>query len=834
MTLSLDQIEEAQFHAKARPLDEPVVEIGLTAGELKAPQGSLQLPLDQNWRIVNGEDLNKIDFKESIPAQVPGSVHLALQKAGEIPDPKVGFNDAIALEQSRKHWWYRCEFERPQGMTSPELVFDGAGVRCAVYLNGTLLGAHEGMFGSWRYSIGNKVKDQNTLLVHIFPAPYEEEQGGFFDGLNVGWKRTVTFNCVYGWHYSDIPALGIWRPVHIEDAPKIKILNPFVATTNAQAGDMRLTVEMEGQKDWSGTLNVVIKPENFQGKSYYFQNSNQPGTSKQTANFKFQIPDPQLWWPNGMGAQNLYRCTVWVEAAGGGVPEVKSFTFGLRTVEMRPLPDGADPKKYNWTFVINGKPMFVKGTGWCTMDSSMDFSKERYDRFLSQARDQNCQMLRAWGGGIPETDDFYDLCDRYGLMVLQEWPTAWNSQQWQPYALLEETVRQNTLRLRNHPALVMWCGGNESWSVEDPIIDMMGRYSIELDGTRPFHRGEPRGGSSHDYECWWNKKPLDHNVTMEAAFFGEFGVASVPVLESVLRYLPDAEKKVWPPKEKGSFSHHTPVFNRKDDMVRLHLYADCFTEGKTMEEFIEASQVAQTVALRHTLERARARWPHCTGALYYKMNDNYPAVSWSTSDWYGAPKVAHYFCQNAFAPLHACLLLPKLDAAGEALSLPVFLLDDLAKLSGAKWEVLVRAFDGQLHEVKKMSYGGEGAIGGVSKVGDFALNAQQTATTPLLLVVEVLRDDIQADRTFYWMNYEAKKGSLFQLPSTALSLKVEGGDAIVTNKGTLPAVGTRVLRLGHLDTFTASENYFWLDPGESHRVRVNSVEGLTASAWNVE
>lgn len=119
---------------------------------------------------------------------------------------------------------------------------------------------------------------------------------------------------------------------------------------------------------------------------------------------------------------------------------------------MRPLIDGAKEDYYNWTFVINGKPMFIKGTGWCTMDALMDFSRNKYEHLLQIAQSQHIQMLRAWGGGMPETDDFYELCDKYGILVMQEWPTAWNSHNTQPYTILQETVERNTKRLRNHPS----------------------------------------------------------------------------------------------------------------------------------------------------------------------------------------------------------------------------------------------------------------------------------------------------------------------------------------------------------------------------------------------
>ena len=245
------------------------------------------------------------------------------------------------------------------------------------------------------------------------------------------------------------------------------------------------------------------------------------------------------------------------------------------------------------------------------------------------AASQNVQMLRAWGSGMVETDDFYDLCDRKGIMVMQEWPTAWNSHDSQPYDILEQTVRSNTLRLRNHPSLAIYTGGNESSHPFGRAIDMMGRLNVELDGTRDFHRGEPCGGSAHDYDVYWGGGPLDHAFTMQAAFHGEFGIASYPCQESMQKVLPEDEQAIWPPPADKSFAYHTPIFNTANDLQRLTRMSQFFTEGKTMERFITGGQLAQAVGVRHALERARTRWPQCTGALYYKLNDNSPAASWS-------------------------------------------------------------------------------------------------------------------------------------------------------------------------------------------------------------
>lgn len=463
----------------------------------------------------------------------------------------------------------------------------------------------------------------------------------------------------------------------------------------------------------------------------------------------------------------------------------------------------------------------------------MDFSRKRYDRFLGLAATQHVQFLRAWGSGMPETDDFYDLCDRKGIMVMQEWPTAWDSHNDQPYDMLEETVRLTTLRIRNHPSLVMYAGGNESPHPFGPAIDMMGRHSIELDGTRMFHRGEPFGGSTHAYDTWWGFAHLDFNLNVSSVFFGEFGLASLPVLESVRRYLPDAEKERWPAPPDGSFAHHTPIFNTADDMARLWKQAGYFTAGATMERFVQATELAQATALRHTLERARTNWPHSAGALYYKINDNYPAASWSTIDWYGAPKSSYYTIKDAFSPLRASALFGSINLSGKDATIPVYLLDDADALRDASWDVVIRAYDSGLKTIKSETYSGSGSIDRVRQVGTFRLSSQETSSSPLFTVVEIRRNKQLTHRSYYWSNFERNKDCLFNLPTTTLSMKVEGTNVTLTNSGSLPAVAAHVLRPSHLDTFTADDNYFWLEPGESRQIVVSDSRGVVAGAWNV-
>jgi beta-mannosidase len=238
------------------------------------------------------------------------------------------------------------------------------------------------------------------------------------------------------------------------------------------------------------------------------------------------------------------------------------------------------------------------------------------------------------------------------------------------------------------------------------------------------------------------------------------------------------------------------------------------------------------------LERARTRWPECTGALYYKMNDNFPAASWACADWFGVAKISQYICMDAYAPLHACAVFESLNTQGKALSLPIFLLDDADQLKDTAWEVVVRAYGPDLKEIKRRQFVGQGSIKAVSKLGEFTLTAEQNQAAPLLTVVEVKTGGTLADRTFYWSNYEARQGCLMQLPKTSLSMHVKSGNQgsqlIVKNEGAVPAVGVNFVCPEVSDQFVADDGYFWLDAGETQAVNVNLTQQVGVAAWNAD
>lgn len=809
---SLDQIDRASFGEVTSPLDYEASSMMTVRRLPKVVKTERQyINLSGTW-ILEGTGLDGAPV--SVEATVPGSIHSALADAGVIPDPLIGANSSLADKCSYRPWKMIRRFLYDGSMTDPVLHFGGIANKCRILLNGNEIAEHEGMFGCPGYHVADYLRaGENVVEVQLDPIP--ETIGGGFPDENPSWTRTVVANCVYGWHYVRLPSLGIWREVELRDEADRMIENPFFITRTTE-GDMRLVISLP---ELSG-CEVKLAVTDADGVRQCYSAPVQGG---ETA-LEFHIDDPKLWWPNDMGPQNLYDAEISLVRKGRTIDAVKT-KFGIRTIEMAPLPEGRREDKCEWTFVVNGHPMFVKGAGWCTMDALLDLSKERYERFLTLAKQQHIQMMRSWGGGVPETDEFYNLCDSLGIMIMQEWPTAWNSHKTQPYEMLKETVELNTLRIRNHPSLVMWGGGNESGHPYGEAIDMMGRASIALDGTRAFHRGEPYGGSQHAYPCWWGDFHLDSGLNLMSDFLGEFGTPSFPVMETTGLLYGDETPGVWPPADDSNIYSHLPTFHEKYNVGRLSRIAGYFVNPDSVDNMIFGTQICQAVAVRHTLEAARAHWPECTGALYYKMNDVYPGVSWSCVDWYGRAKPAHYFFQKSFEPVTSVLLFDRVNLCAQNVALPLFILDDPGLLTGKTVTVRVKAYDHNLEVLRDSSYVATPSAA-VNKLGTFDLNSEETCSWMLYFVTELYDEGgSMITRNWYFTNFETRRGIMLEGPRAALEMRREGRELVISNVSDKPAIGVNIEVPESSDKLMLSDNFLWIPSGESVSVTMNDVSG---------
>ena len=511
---------------------------------------------------------------------------------------------------------------------------------------------------------------------------------------------------------------------------------------------------------------------------------------------------------------------------------------------MRPAPGTDCSKNYNWSCYVNGRYIFLKGTNWCTTDALLRFDEAGYRRFLALAKHQNLQLLRAWGGGLPERDCFYRICDELGLMVQQEWPTCWDSPKTQPYEQLEETVLVHTIRLRNHASLMRWAGGNELSAFDEPSIVRMAEIAYEKDGTRSFHRTSPYAGSLHNYDTYWLMEDMDHALNLRAPFIGEFGMASAPNLSSIAKYVPEHElsEKI-DPTAKNAFNYHTPRFNEFlwpeefNDMDHLLKHSSGFFPIETLEDFVLGTQLAQATAVRHTLEAQRADSPKAAGVCYYKLTDVYPACSWSTVDYYGVPKIPFYVFKNAFSPLHAMMYITSVRAADHY---DIYLLDDCNAAKGLDCKIEIDLFDRDLkllaHSCCQADRDSDdckaNADSGSYKVSELHLT-EDCVSALRIIDIRLFVDGNLADSSFYILNYLDDNGFLKRLPKCKLQLSSKPRVAVIENISSTPAVGVFVECLAHDDTFTAGDNFLLLLPHEKREIPVSHTNGLSVRAINL-
>lgn len=836
--------QKAYYKNGASPMAATPSTVTLSTGKTPAQsEVNYTLSLDGNWKMTSTGKVTDLaagkGWEKAYDAAVPGSIYTALMEAGVIPDPYVGDNMKRANQYSEKNWYFLRTFTYEGTGERVELGFDGLCNVADIYLNGKKISSHEGMFGGPYIDVTNAIKKgENTLMVHLYPAK--------------NYANTVVFNCSYGWHYAKLYPLGIWQSVTVRDVPTVTLDSPFITTVDHTKGTVDLAIELDKQSgtSLSGELTVSFTPKNFEGTASYFTKTVSAGAvDSTTLRYRCDIPDFKLWWPGGYGEQNLYTMKVTFKAADGTVSYAES-DFGIRTLDYKALPSGESQNTYNRVFVINGKDIYMKGAGWCTLDTMMRFTREDYDRILSRARDAGINYFRAWGGGLVETEEFYDLCDEYGICVYQEWPCCWDSTNTQPADVLYETVILGAKRLRNRASLVVWGGGNEGVApYTDKVLNHIGKLTYETDGTRDFWRQDGGTGGTqitHDH-IWWSGASPEHYIktysNMQNVNLTEYGLGAMMNLDSIAKYATAAEMARWPIDQKGVISYHTATFNGFEGWnpsphgydIDTHLhYASMFCKVDSLVDLVRGSQLAQAQADYLPAMNARINYPYSSMNVVYKLNDNYPGASWAIVDWYGAPKIAYYMMQDAYRTLMAA---PKTDhyntynAAGqsEAMSLPVYVLDDLDALKGKEWSVKVTAFGEDLSVVKTQTFTGKGSVGTSGKAGDFALTAEETDNTPLTVTFDLYVGGQYVNRTFVYFNYEYEAGSLFYLPRTSLTYSVSGNTVTVKNTGKLPALGVE-LTTEDTAKFVTSDNFFFLAAGETVTVTVNDgslVEGVT-------
>jgi len=521
-----------------------------------------------------------------LPARVPGSVLDDLARAGEVTDIYRMRNSLAAEWVAERAWIVR------RRVTGPGRIrFDGVDYAATVFVDGEEAASHEGLFAPFEVDLA---EGEHLLAVVVHPAPESEPQVGRTSRVRIHKPRMN-----YGWDFC--PRMihqGIWRPVTLDAPPEV---HPHVLFADGVG-----VVEADGE--------VLL-----------------------------EVDSPELWWPNGMGAQRLH------EVPGVGV------SVGFRTVDLVPN-EGAPAGALPYTFVVNGVPMLVNGWNWVPVDALYGVARpEKLAHLLGLAARADVNLLRVWGGGLIETPEFYELCDQLGILVWQEFVQSSSGIENVPSSdpeFVERLVteaREIVPRKRRHPSLALWGGGNELWGDDaTPVLAALRDVVHELDPGRAWVATSPTGPNhDHDVHGPWEHQGLRehyrHYDTRTSLLHSEFGVQGMTNRRALERLVDEDAR--WPADRTNGVYEHLGAWWNNSDFVQ-EAFGGRIGDVETMRR---ASQWLQYDGLRYAVEAQRRRWPRCTGTMPWQFDESYPNA-WCTSalDHRGDPKPAYWGVVRAY------------------------------------------------------------------------------------------------------------------------------------------------------------------------------------------
>jgi beta-mannosidase len=617
--------------------------------------------------------------KDCLPYQVPGTVRTALLAEGEIPDTYYGYDNEKSLWVEQKEWWFFKKFSVDADLKGKymDLIFEGTSFQGEFWLNGHRVGELKGMLNPRSFDVSGILQygQENYLAVRL-EAPPDAWSNTMTRNLTWRTPRDQLYSiaqCMYGWDWGPhCVGIGLWQPVQLRVTGPIRIHHPYIRTQIPSHNQAQCNIEIDIQNitdnSVDGEISGTISEKKLQKKAGEFTRSFKlhPGETR-TLHFDIDMKNPKLWWPNGMGEQNLYilHTTVSVKSKES---DGMATQFGIRELKLidnenikefiktmgKDLGDshhlGNVVGSYPWTFQVNGKKMFAKGGNWIPVDQLLRLDRNRYDWLLRLFKEANFNLLRVWGGGLYETDDFYELCDEYGILAWQEFLSNRSFSKIDRDNFLEG-AESAVLRIRNHPSLTFWCGGNE-FDPDDKgskaVIDALAELLAKKDPQREFHRASPYMGDDHYWGVWHRMEPYT-KYRVVRPFRSEAGINAPPVWENYMRFTP--ESFLWPP-DSTYVEYHGESNVRFTHLKKLLRYANEFGESSTMEELITKSQLYQALGNEFDMEFCRSNKFRNSGFLVWQYNDIWPCLSWSIVDWYGTPKPSYYFMKRASRPIH--------------------------------------------------------------------------------------------------------------------------------------------------------------------------------------
>lgn len=631
-----------------------------------------QVNLGGAWRM------READSETWHSAHVPGSVYADLTADGTMPDPFWRENELDAFERMKKDYVYQRAFtvtEAQLAHAHVELVCEGLYTLAHVSLNGREIAFADNMHITWVWDVKEQLHaGENTLEIR-FDSPIlycakkaEEAPGWESSDATPGFRHLRKAHCMFGWDWGPrLPDAGIWRPIFLRTWDTARLENALMLQAHHDGVvDVTIRPEIAGESAWSAEITapdgeVLTLPETMAAEQV------------------IAIQNPQLWWPNGLGKQPLYRVTV--RLATG---DTRMWRIGLRTMTVSREKDEWGEE---FCHVVNGMKVFAMGADYIPEDNILArVTPERTRRLLEDCKAANFNAIRVWGGGYYPDDAFYDICDELGLLVWQDLMYACAFYDLTPD--FERSIRvetqQNVARLRHHASLALICGNNEmEMFMAGANSALINHRTWEFVPTYPHHitdyvkmfeyilpaivketapqtywwpaspssggnfdaPNDENRGDNHYWDVWHGEKPFTEYRKFFFRYASEFGFQSFPCLKSVEQFtLPD---------DRNIFSRVMERHQRNQaaNGKILSYLSQTFRYPNSFDDLLYASQLMQAEAIRYGVEHWRRNRGRCMGAIIWQLNDIWPVASWASIDYYGRWKALHYAAKRFFAPV---------------------------------------------------------------------------------------------------------------------------------------------------------------------------------------
>ncbi|EPE98254.1 beta-mannosidase [Rhizobium grahamii] len=661
------------------------------------PKNGFNLDLSGSWTLTSA------DGEVTTAIALPGDVHTALHTAELIPDPYFGRNEESVQWVAHRDWVLERSFTLSEPDGDWYLDIDYLDTVAAVFINGSPVLLADNSFRRYRPDVGGQLKTGENfirIVLHSSIAAGADRQGRqpFYIPYSTGNSPIPNGNmlrkpqCHFGWDWNiAIAPLGLYGTIALRKLETARIEHVTTRQVHNLNGSVNLQV--------TATLfakNPGIVPVHFSLDGERVRLDVGVSAGETVVNHVFEIDKPRLWWPAGSGVQALYTLTVDLPS------DAVTKQIGLRTVELITTPDAVGAR---FALKVNGREIFCRGANWIPADALFSLSSpEKTEDQLQSAKSANMNMIRVWGGGFYEHDHFYDLCDRLGLMVWQDFMFACNlypsTEDFLDNVALE--VDYQVRRLNSHPSIALWCGDNElvgalTWFEESRkdrdrylvSYDRLNRVieqamkkaapdaiwwpSSPASGYLDFGDAWHADGSGdmHYWSVWHENKSFDNYRSVRPRFCSEFGFQSYTSLPVIKTYADAKDMNVASPVME---LHQKNAGGNERIAGTMFRY---FRFPKDFPNFVYLSQIQQGLAIKTAVEYWRSLKPHCMGTIYWQLNDTWPVASWSSLDYGGRWKAMHYLVKRFFQPV-AVAAIPSDDGKQIRFSLVNDTLDDVS------------------------------------------------------------------------------------------------------------------------------------------------------------